>query len=32
MVACLFELRPVAVYQDEHYLSRNVALSCAADT
>ena len=27
---CLVERRPVAVHQDEHYLSRNIGLSCAA--
>ena len=30
MGTCLFEQRPVTVHQDEHYLSRNIGLSCAA--
>lgn len=30
MGTCLFERRPVTVHQDEHYLSRNIGLSCAA--
>jgi transcriptional regulator of acetoin/glycerol metabolism len=30
MGTCLFERRPVTVHQDEHYLSRNTGLSCAA--
>jgi transcriptional regulator of acetoin/glycerol metabolism len=30
MGTCLFERRPVSVHQDEHYLSRNIGLSCAA--
>ncbi len=30
MATCLFEQRPVTVHQDEHYLSRNIGLSCAA--
>jgi transcriptional regulator of acetoin/glycerol metabolism len=29
MGTCLFERRPVTVHQDEHYLSRNIGLSCA---
>jgi transcriptional regulator of acetoin/glycerol metabolism len=27
---CLFEGRPLTVHQDEHYLTRNIGLSCAA--
>jgi transcriptional regulator of acetoin/glycerol metabolism len=30
MGTCLFERRPVTVHQEEHYLSRNIGLSCAA--
>jgi transcriptional regulator of acetoin/glycerol metabolism len=30
MDTCLFERRPVAVHRDEHDLSRNIGLSCAA--
>jgi transcriptional regulator of acetoin/glycerol metabolism len=30
MGTCLFERRPLTVHQDEHYLSRNIGLSCAA--
>lgn len=30
MGTCLFERHPVTVHQDEHYLSRNTGLSCAA--
>ena len=30
MGTCLFERRPLTVHQDEHYLSRNISLSCAA--
>jgi transcriptional regulator of acetoin/glycerol metabolism len=30
MGTCLFEQRPLTVHQDEHYLSRNIGLSCAA--
>jgi transcriptional regulator of acetoin/glycerol metabolism len=30
MGTCLFERHPVTVHQDEHYLSRNIGLSCAA--
>jgi transcriptional regulator of acetoin/glycerol metabolism len=30
MGTCLFERRPVTVHQDEHYLWRNIGLSCAA--
>ena len=30
MGTCLFEQHPVTVHQDEHYLSRNIGLSCAA--
>ncbi|MDB5959675.1 MAG: sigma-54-dependent Fis family transcriptional regulator [Massilia sp.] len=30
MGTCLVERRPVSVHQDEHYLSRNIGLSCAA--
>ncbi|KQQ92424.1 sigma-54-dependent Fis family transcriptional regulator [Massilia sp. Leaf139] len=30
MGTCLVERRPLTVHQDEHYLSRNIGLSCAA--
>jgi len=30
MGTCLVERRPITVHQDEHYLSRNIGLSCAA--
>ncbi|MFC5513392.1 sigma-54-dependent Fis family transcriptional regulator [Massilia jejuensis] len=30
MGTCLVERRPITVHQDEHYLSRNIDLSCAA--
>lgn len=30
MGTCLIERRPVSVHQEEHYLSRNIGLSCAA--
>jgi len=30
MGTCLYEQRPLTVHQDEHYLSRNIGLSCAA--
>jgi transcriptional regulator of acetoin/glycerol metabolism len=30
MGTCLIERRPISVHQDEHYLSRNIGLSCAA--
>ena len=30
MGTCLLERRPLTVHQDEHYLSRNTGLSCAA--
>jgi transcriptional regulator of acetoin/glycerol metabolism len=30
MGTCLIERRPITVHQDEHYLSRNIGLSCAA--
>ena len=30
MGTCLIERRPLTVHQDEHYLSRNIGLSCAA--
>jgi transcriptional regulator of acetoin/glycerol metabolism len=30
MGTCLFERSPLTVHQDEHYLSRNIDLSCAA--
>jgi len=30
MGTCLAERRPVSVHQEEHYLSRNIGLSCAA--
>jgi transcriptional regulator of acetoin/glycerol metabolism len=30
MGTCLVERRPVSVHQEEHYLSRNIGLSCAA--
>jgi transcriptional regulator of acetoin/glycerol metabolism len=30
MGTSLFERRPMSVHQDEHYLSRNIGLSCAA--
>ncbi|HEX9171166.1 MAG TPA: sigma-54-dependent Fis family transcriptional regulator, partial [Telluria sp.] len=30
MGTCLVERRPTTVHQDEHYLSRNIGLSCAA--
>jgi len=30
MGTCLYERRPLTVHQDEHYLSRNIGLSCAA--
>jgi transcriptional regulator of acetoin/glycerol metabolism len=30
MGTCLFERRPLTVHQDEHFLSRNIDLSCAA--
>ncbi|WP_426195304.1 sigma-54-dependent Fis family transcriptional regulator [Massilia sp. DWR3-1-1] len=30
MGTCLVERRPVSVHQNEHYLSRNIGLSCAA--
>ena len=30
MGTCLVERRPITVHQDEHYLSRNTGLSCAA--
>ena len=30
MGTCLVERRPLTVHQDEHYLSRNTGLSCAA--
>jgi transcriptional regulator of acetoin/glycerol metabolism len=29
MGTCLIEKRPITVHQDEHYLSRNIGLSCA---
>jgi transcriptional regulator of acetoin/glycerol metabolism len=29
MGTCLIERRPITVHQDEHYLSRNIGLSCA---
>ena len=30
MGTCLIERRPISVHQDEHFLSRNIGLSCAA--
>ena len=30
MGTCLVERRPISVHQEEHYLSRNIGLSCAA--
>ncbi|HBF51543.1 MAG TPA: sigma-54-dependent Fis family transcriptional regulator [Massilia sp.] len=30
MGTCLVERRPITVHRDEHYLSRNIGLSCAA--
>ncbi|MDL2354975.1 MAG: sigma-54-dependent Fis family transcriptional regulator [Pseudomonadota bacterium] len=30
MGTCLIERRPISVHQEEHYLSRNIGLSCAA--
>ncbi len=30
MGTCLAERRPITVHQEEHYLSRNIGLSCAA--
>jgi len=30
MGTCLVEQRPITVHRDEHYLSRNIGLSCAA--
>ena len=30
MGTCLIERRPIVVHQEEHYLSRNIGLSCAA--
>jgi transcriptional regulator of acetoin/glycerol metabolism len=30
MGTCLAERRPISVHQEEHYLSRNIGLSCAA--
>jgi transcriptional regulator of acetoin/glycerol metabolism len=30
MGTCLVERRPITVHQEEHYLSRNIGLSCAA--
>ncbi|GGZ09649.1 sigma-54-dependent Fis family transcriptional regulator [Pseudoduganella plicata] len=30
MGTCLVERRPISVHQDEHFLSRNIGLSCAA--
>jgi len=30
MGTCLVERRPITVHQDEHFLSRNIGLSCAA--
>ncbi|MFZ3286900.1 MAG: GAF domain-containing protein, partial [Telluria sp.] len=30
MGTCLAERRPITVHQDEHFLSRNIGLSCAA--
>ena len=30
MGTCLVERRPISVHQDEHYLARNIGLSCAA--
>jgi transcriptional regulator of acetoin/glycerol metabolism len=30
MGTCLIERRPITVHQEEHYLSRNIGLSCAA--
>jgi transcriptional regulator of acetoin/glycerol metabolism len=30
MGTCLIERRPISVHQEEHYLSRNIGLSCSA--